>query len=283
MNLEKHNIDNLCAFWESTGSALHAGCLQISNTWPNKFWFNFDYLNDDNDDHQQDSVVNILKDVNKVIRDGSMCPAWGKIEQTRKEIEDILCSLGCEYRFQQTLMHKAMSEYTPTSVNRDQSFVVSRAQSQDDIQKFCEVCSLCFGYHIDLESMINAAQNPNTHILVGYHGDGIPVATSVLFQTGNTIGIFQVGVLPSYRRQGIARNLMLQVLDIGNEIFEGYLQMMSEGCESDNSVLKDQMRSCSRENCYMTLQAGDSAKELYLSLGFKERFAYRNFILKANS
>jgi ribosomal protein S18 acetylase RimI-like enzyme len=105
----------------------------------------------------------------------------------------------------------------------------------------------------------------------------------VLFQTGNTIGIFQVGVLPSYRRQGIARNLMLQVLDIGNEIFEGYLQMMSEGCESDNSVLKDHMRSCSREDCYMTLQAGDSAKELYLSLGFEERFAYRNFILKANS
>ena len=250
--LDKGSIDNLCGFWRSARCFEDTGFLNVSKTWPHRYWLNWD----DMSKHLPQLVASHAW---AVINGGVVTPAWGEDEHTHFEAERSLLELGYEFHFQQTAMFLDMAEYSP---QRESLLQVLQVNSKEEIEIFCDVCSSSFGYQIDVESMLASASNPNTHVLLAYHSDGNPAATAVLFQTGNIIGVHQVGVAPRYRRQGIARDLMVKAIAIGNSLLQ-----------------EPGQREKGQRNTpgYMTLQAGDMAKGLYESLGFEEQFVYRNF------
>mgnify|MGYP003386270024 CR=1 FL=1 len=262
VELNKASIDNLCSFWKSTG-CLKLGDtdhgttqhLNISKTWPHRYWLDWDGISK----HLPDLVA---ASEWAVSNGGVLTPAWGGDEAIRVKFEQTLSELGYEFRFLQTQMYLDMTTYCPQRVSQSTPPIqVSRATLPEEILIFCAICGSAFAYDIDIESILASSENPDTHILVAYNSEGSPVATVILFQTGNIIGVHQVGVSPQHRRQGIAKEVMIQALAMGN------------------SLLRDQQQADKTEHPgYMTLQAGEAAKGLYSTLGFKEQFVYKNFL-----
>ena len=80
-----------------------------------------------------------------------------------------------------------------------------------------------------------------------------PVGTCILYYRDNTIlGIHSMGIIPEMRRNGYALKIMQYALDWTSKMrFE-----------------------------YVTIQASDMAKSLYIKLGFEEQFKMMNYVLK---
>ncbi|NMH86566.1 GNAT family N-acetyltransferase [Flavivirga algicola] len=106
-----------------------------------------------------------------------------------------------------------------------------------------------FGYFINPELLKMSYKLVSYYI--AYHQKEA-VGTGILFNTGDVSGIHAVGIVPEQRRRGYAERTMK--LLINEAITMNYK--------------------------YVTLQASDMGKNLYLKLGFKEQFKIKNYILQ---
>ena len=77
----------------------------------------------------------------------------------------------------------------------------------DELSNWITCCEMAFSYQMAQNSVAQLFHNKNAQIWA-YKIQQDIVATAISFKSNNTLGIHQVGVNPSYRGQGIAKNFM---------------------------------------------------------------------------
>jgi GNAT superfamily N-acetyltransferase len=237
--LDKANIDNLTAVWCAMGAqplpeAGMAG-LQASPGWPNRHWFDWGQAVEEGAQ---------LRETLSRLPGRAVVPVWAAGDEPGP-LEQTLRALGFAVSLEQRAMHLRLADWQsiPSGVLQ-----LRRVQYEPDVLAWAELCGSAFGYPMDAQIITRLSRDDSASLWLAER-DGEAVATAMLFQTGEVVGMHQVGVPHSFRGQGIARELMQALLDLCGELGASYV----------------------------TLQASSMGEGLYRQLGFTRRFMVRSY------
>ena len=212
------NINNLNHFWQALNASENEG-LFSHNTWPNKHW---------RADFGLPSDISNLR-----------VPA-GKTYSTITE-QNLQGLSGCAVKSQLVIMNLSLpqAENSQTATERKHPKIIKLTRD-DSATTWATACGLAFGYTIDATVIQGLLNNPNASVFA-YLVDGQIAGTAISYQSGDTLGIHQVGTVPNYRKMGIAAALMEHLID--------------QAKYNDIS--------------YVSLQASKAGLHLYEKMGFK--------------
>lgn len=240
IDLDQANIDNLTQLWKLMGvtavKVSEACTLYSSKYWPNRLWYDWVCQPEENG-------IQVLIQKNHDSSRGYCIPTWGGRSD---KLSDALEANAFTCLFKQTAMALDLNNYEPVTQHK---LNVTRVQSVKDCQIWTDIAALSFGYSIDSAVIKNIVDIDELQLVMAFY-DGTPVATGMLCHTREVIGIHQVGVLPTYRSKGIARQLMHYLLN---------------DCKASGRH-------------YATLQASNLGETLYRDLGFVDQFEITNYI-----
>lgn len=126
---------------------------------------------------------------------------------------------------------------------------IARVSTKNDSILWTRLFKLSFGYEISPNILANTYKKINYYI--PYHKEK-PIGTAIIYQTDAVAGIHALGIIPEARKKGFANELMKILINI----------------------------SIREKSKYITLQASDMGKGLYLNLGFEEQFVIKNYALQ---
>ncbi|MBL4633857.1 MAG: GNAT family N-acetyltransferase [Kofleriaceae bacterium] len=232
------NIHNLTNLWKKMGVSelpsepLHSD-FTTSSSFPHRYWCDWD-----NTPFLPSSAFWAALPTRHVV------PVWCD-KPYAKELEQTLLALGYSVRFAQQAMyleleHYAVPDFPPPDI--------TRVSSPKDIETWVQIASNSFGYAIDSSVIENIANDQDIKLFTLHCGDA-PAAVGMLYKSGTTVGVHQVGVTEEFRGRGIARTLMHYLLQV---------------CVDWQATL-------------VTLQASASGEGLYKQLGFTRQFSIRNY------
>ena len=235
MEFNAKNINNLTGLWKEMGTQSDSiNCLYVSAGWPNRCWFDWET--------NAETIVAMPKYFSHLDQ-GFIVPVWD--EQISPVFEAILMDSGFEFSFQQTAMYLNLENYNEPHHNH---VIVSVVSIEQEIEVWTNIATQSFEYEIDVSVIKQIADVANVQLLLTYV-DTQPVATAILYKTGDIIGVHQFGVIKEYRSRGIARRLMQYII-----------------------------KQCKQQgNTYIMLQASEAGEHLYRNLGFKPQFTIQNF------
>lgn len=234
------NIYNLTSLWQTVGekhnSFFSLPSIEYSivknSQWPNRLWFI---------QEASDELIHQAKHQLETISTKLIVPIW---DLGNLKLDTILNRLKFQLLFQQIGMSFEPKEIIETSHIIDFK-EVSNATEAD---LWSEVFRKSFGYEINSNILLKTHESIN-YIVVYKENDA--VGTVITHETNGTLGIHAMGVTPQYRKQGIANEIMANVI---------------------NSAIEQNIN-------LLTLQASDMGKDLYIRLGFEEQFVVRNYSL----
>ncbi|WP_323813445.1 GNAT family N-acetyltransferase [Cellvibrio sp. NN19] len=243
MNTEKLkqlNVDNLTSLWRRMGinknSEWNKKGLTVSEKWPNRYWFDWDA-----NIQQINSIVPVLHQLPAQ----AVVPVWIGAGQAANQLEVFLKDECFQVLFSQQAMYLDLQQQVLPNLPE---LNVIEAQSPTDIETWVATASAAFGYTIDVAAIAALVDVPEVKLLLLKEAEQA-VATALVYQTGDVIGVHLVGVPDEYRGRGFARMIMQQVIKISIEMGGKYL----------------------------TLQASAAGEPLYLQLGFERQFEIRNY------
>ena len=234
------NIANLTGLWKRMGVTtrfltpsvpLHRCC-----SWPHRCWV---------EGNDRAESLAAMEGALEDLPDRSILPLWDWPTGSAMALERVLLERGYVHRSAQTAMVLDLEAHGPQGVPDAQ---VRRIDTPEDIDAWTDVCSRSFGYAIDGAVVRRLVDDPAVALYLIDH-ENSPAATALTLQTGNTIGVHQVGVPKEFRGKGLARKLM-------------------------DHVMYACVESGSR---YATLQASAAGAGIYRELGFVEQFEIRNY------
>lgn len=240
MDLIKVNISNLTSLWKTAGhlggQIIETSTFYISQVahgdWPNKFWFTkpleLKYLKITYQDCKQNKLS---------------LPIWGKDIAAQTSILE-------SYGFEEKLSQVAMSLNLKGAIFSKGHLLIKKVSNPALAKEWSRCFLEAFGYEIS--HVIIEQSMTSIDYFIAYDKDR-PVGTAVLFidQFG-IAGIHSMGIIPSQRKKGFARQLLNQMLSLA------------------------QLNGCR----LVTLQASDMGKHLYLKTGFQEDFIIKTFTIK---
>lgn len=231
--LDKANIDNLTALWRAMGTECEAGGgmagLWVSRGWPHRFWFDWGH----------EPVLDGQELTRLPPR--AMVPVWA----AGTALEQALTSQGFGVALEQTAMNLAMNG---EGSRPEGTLQLSRVLTPAQADRWAVLCGRAFGYAVAAATVRRLLGAAGARLLLASR-EGTPVATALLYQTGEVVGMHQVGVVPEHRGRGIAHELMLQLMALARE----------QGAR------------------YLTLQASAAGEGLYRRLGFAPRFPISSY------
>ena len=234
------NVNNLTGLFTLMGAEeeniVNERKLYFSNSWPNRVWMNTEY---NNNDLQEVIRENLKKGKSHIVS------LWEYDEEIFHKSIKKLESEDYKVLFEQIGMHLDLSKTTKNEMNDlDVKFV----KEQDDILTWIEIASKSFGTIIDKNVINKIIKDKNIYLLLGYKND-IAVASTLLYETTDVMGIHLVGVPKEYRGQGIAENIMKKAISVSKE----------------------------KNIKTMVLQASSLGLGIYKRLGFQESFILRSY------
>lgn len=216
--LNQSNIDNLTSLWRKMGvennSAFALDGLTISQTWPNRHWFDWNATA-----NQIAALHNLLPHLPA----RAVIPVWmGRGEQAA-QLERNLLDENFRISFQQLAMYldlqTAQREEIPT-------LDITKVQTLQDLEAWTATASAAFGYWIDIAAIEKVAIDVDLTLLLAKQ-DGEPVATALVYKTGAVIGVHLVGVPEAYRGRGIAKALMRYVINLSIDLDGKFLMLQA--------------------------------------------------------
>lgn len=257
MEMTIENIRNLMSLWwtygNSYGGASAYGGYHYHKHWPYRCWSELSStapINPQLDSYQfldslpQDAIVPVYKHPEKPSMTDSLF-----VDNANLERQLLLRGWSC--RFMQTAMHLPLTSKPISHSIQKSDISIDVLSNKSELSAWTRVCSDAFGYAIDDVVIAHLLNDDNTTILLASR-DQDAVAAGLLHMTGDVVGVHQIGVSPYHRGQGIAKSLMLHIIDIA-------IQQKAQ---------------------HIVLQASDSGKPLYQGLGFTSQFAIANYQLK---
>lgn len=218
MNLALNkNINNLNTFWQAFGVNINHEFL-INPHWPHKQWC---------------SDFSLPKPFSNALI------AADKNFYTMDDVSTIDPS-AFTLKSQLVVMNLALTEHSSAAAELASSNNIIEFTDEADAHVWSRACSLAFGYQVDPAVMKKLFHDPNARIY-GYLINQEIAGTVVSYQTGDTLGVHQLGTVPAFQRQGVAGKLMAHIL---------------------TSAHQTQCR-------WVSLQASQAGLKLYQRLGFK--------------
>jgi len=241
INLIEDNIDNLTGLWKSVGAPFLSNhkidsfeyCKIENSGWPNKLWLRKDITKND--------VTAITQTMQST--SGLVLPYFDIYDSKAYEI---LEAYGFTLKSEQVAMVLKLDQKFTLQNNLSFKKVVN----EEDAKIWSDLYPNAFGYVISKEILVHNHNNVHFYLV---SLEEKPIGTFMLFQTGDTIGIHGVGVIPEMRRKGFAEEIMKFALNLSIDLNAEYAQ----------------------------LQASAMGKDIYTRLGFEDLFLIKNYVLSA--
>lgn len=238
--LNQLNIDNLTSLWRKMGvnnnSGLDVDGLTVSALWPHRYWFDWSA-----NTQQVNAIVPVLHQLPMT----AVVPVWAGGGEPARYLETYLKDECFQVLFSQTAMYLHLESQINPEVS---DATIQKVQSSSDLETWVATASAAFGYRIDLAAIAPLIDLSPARLL-WLESAGKAVATALVYQTGEVIGVHLVGVPSEHRGQGFARMMMQYVISL----------------------------SVRMGGKYLTLQASPAGEPLYRELGFVEQFAIKNY------
>lgn len=239
INLIKDNIDNLTTLWKTVATPLlsyHTTDFlefsQIKNSgWPNRLWFRKDI--------SKENFPQILETISK--NPSLVVPYWDIFGSKSNEIFE---KNGFSIRNKLTAMVLKLDK----KFTLQNSLSFKRVLNDENAKTWSDIYPLSFNYVISKETLIHNFEHAKFYLV---HFEEKPVGTLTLFQTGKTMGIHGVGIIPEVRKKGFAEEIMKFAIN----------KAIDADCQ------------------YAQLQASDLGKGIYARLGFEDLFIITNYQL----
>ncbi len=261
MHLHQANLTNLTGLWKKYGAQQIMGntlpCLYANTHWPHRCWFDWETLSDNNIQKTSQRYANNNTILDKV-PESAIMPVWPMMSSTNDDehtiqfeqpfIEKQLIAKKWLCEFEQVAMYLEVPKEQTVSLSAHTGFRMSPVRTSEQIKAWADIGSEAFSYHIDYSVIEPLIRDKDMQILLGFQ-DGQAVASALLYKTGETIGLHQVGVKRAFQGKGIARRFMQEII-----------------------------ATCVRwQGKYVVLQASEAGQPLYSSLGFRMQFHIRNY------
>ena len=239
-DLDQANIDNLTMLYTHMGLAPPVqglpDAVRLSASWPHRCFLAWDSPSD---------AVDGLSAQLTAVPERAIVPVWPWPNGRAEPLETALVETGFVKRSVLNAMVLDMATGQGTGAADPESRVIT---SPEDIATWTDVCSRGFGYAIDEAVIHRISTVPGLTLYLTYHEDQ-PAATALTLETGDTIGLHQLGVPKDFRGQGVGRRAMHHA-----------------------------MACCHASGCrYATLQASAAGEGIYRRLGFEVQFPIRNY------
>lgn len=201
--LDQLNIDNLTSLWRTMGVENHSEFatdgLNISHTWPNRFWFEWSATS------AQIAKLNYCLHRLPV---RAVIPVWTGAGVQAAELEKLLLAAGYEILFSQLAMYLDLRSVQVAPVPE---LDIVTPDTPAVVEIWSATASAAFGYEIDSAAIHALLGVPEVKLLL-LNRTGQAAATALVYKTGDVFGVHLVGVTNSYRGQGIARAMMHYVI-----------------------------------------------------------------------
>ncbi len=251
MYIDQSNVNNLKSLWVKYGSQpLQLGnyMTKINTHWPYRCWFD-------------DVIPSIDSSWLKNIPDSTIFPIWAALRNAKHTTHEFaeLSLIDKQLKkhnwfclFEQTAMYLALTNdaFEPMGYQGQPriGFAIKKVGTPKELTLWINIASEAFGYSIDRVVIEKLIYDQDMKILMAYYND-TAIATAVLHKTGDSIGVHQVGVKKTFQGKGFASILMQEIIAL----------------------------SLSWQGKHIVLQASQSGKPLYESLGFKSQFIIKNY------
>lgn len=246
MHIDKANLKNLTQLWQSYGArTLYQDDqfqLRKNISWPNRVWANME---------RQISALS-LNEAAKYAPNSALFPFWPAITEDGSAAQqanvDALVSQNRHWKkaTQHTAMamklNKHSTKQNPVEVRYP--IQIKRLSSVTDIAHWVATGSKAFGYTIDAKVILPLLARDDIQILLAYNEESRPVATGLLFKTGEVAGVHQIGVPSEYQGKGYGTQMMR------------FLIQCAEKWQAK----------------YAVLQASEAGRPVYQKLGFVDQF-----------
>lgn len=241
MDLINANIKNLTSLWETVGISFDSYFKTPD--------FEYSEIKDSEWPNRLWLHQNITQDTLRLIKkklaattSNIIIPIWN-IYNNNEDL--ILEHNGFNIKFEQVGMSLKLDK--PFDIKSDVK--IQLVTDSNEAKLWSELFIKSFGYKTSTET-INKTLNKVNYYIAYKHS--IAIGTAISHKTNNVMGIHSVGIPPEMRRKGYAEQIMKLLI---------------------NMSVEDQ-------NEYMTLQASNMGKNLYLKLGFEEQFVIKNYALQ---
>ena len=239
--IAKLNIENLTSLWATASEFNHSFIANPQFSYSVIEASNWPNRLWFNNDLDLEMVLN-AKDQVLSKHPNLIVPYWGIYENHSYQL---LEKNGFTKLFEQVGMSLKIADSFDGLCNINLEPIVTLDQANN----WCSLFEMSFGYRI-LPDILLTTNETIGYFTVYYQNKA--VGTAITYQTGNVMGVHAIGIIPEARRKGLAHQLMIILLNLS----------IKQGCE------------------YVTLQASNMGKGLYLKLGFEEQFTIKNYSLK---
>lgn len=259
MHIDEANINNLTDLWKKYGVInLEENTdlvLNVNSTWPYRCWFDWKTLSDSKINELFNPKFNSLLIQHN---NSNVVPLWILDNFTGDEVNrcqifeknllhnEYVC--GVEQVAMYLDLHELKNMRLDDQYNIKTDLDIKNVSSAAELDKWINIISKAFEYEVDDAVFFELLKCKDIKILMAYQADQA-VAGALLYKTGDVIGLYQMGVLQSLQGQGIARYLMLYLIET----------------------------SMQWQGRYIVLQASKAGRALYDSLGFKAQFLIKNY------
>jgi GNAT superfamily N-acetyltransferase len=246
MHIDSANLDNLTQLWQRYGarSLYENDQLQLCEniSWPNRIWA----------DMASPVSASSLEQTAKNAPATALFPLWPAMTENGSAAPQVTVdALVRQSRdWQPTVQHTAMALQLDKQLPINTQTVarypihITCLSGDTDIAAWVATGSKAFGYTIDANVIVPLLACEDTQILLAYNEDSQPVATGLLFKTGDAVGIHQIGVPADHQGKGYATQMMR------------FLIQCAEKWQAD----------------YVVLQASEAGRPVYQKLGFVDQF-----------
>lgn len=190
---------NLRAFHEALGAEPAAAGARRSLGWPHRLWW-------------PEPPTALNPQALAALTEDRQLSLWDPPEALGAQLDQAGWSLVLE----QTAMHRALDEVPRAGPEPRPELDIQRP-APAELGAWTKAMSAAFGYEVPVDVGATLLGHPDAQLLGAWlrlgDGETVSAGTAVAFRTGDVVGIHQVGVTPAARRRGIARALMIRLLE----------------------------------------------------------------------
>lgn len=131
-----------------------------------------------------------------------------------------LTSVGAKETLSTMLFFPASQpDYQPQKLSERGARLVKASNNQEKqtlADDWVSVASAVFGWvPSDLERVMKSVLfDVNSHLFVIYNGEGAAAASTIVYEFDECVGVFFLGVVPKYQKQGLATLLIKEIVDL---------------------------------------------------------------------
>ncbi|MDR7128957.1 ribosomal protein S18 acetylase RimI-like enzyme [Algoriphagus sp. 4150] len=236
--VKEKNISNLISLWETVGNSFQKQfsqntinyCQVSGSEWPNRVWFTAGVTEE------------TLETAAEIIWSSSIPLTLSHWSDFENELHPIFE----QFRFGKKSEQIGMSLKLHGKYTHSDRITLQRVTEESQATSWSALYPRSFGYQISPE-ILNKTNHLISYYLVRFN-DQI-IGTVIAHKTENVLGVHGLGIIPEFRKQGLAEEVMAHLI---------------------NNAIDDHVE-------FVTLQSSAMGKGIYQKMGFSEDFLMTNY------